>query len=57
MTSIEAPVKDFIQKVRDCKSKAEERALVAEASAVIRGALRDGQQDFRFRNMVFMFII
>ena len=51
MTSVEAPVKDFIQKIRECKTKAEERQMVAEASASIRTALKEGSE-FRFRNMV-----
>lgn len=44
-------MRDFIQKVRECKSKQDERQMVSEASALIRTALKEGSE-FRFRNVV-----
>jgi hypothetical protein len=44
-------LRDLIRKVRACKTAAEERAVVAKESAMIRTAIREEQTHFRHRNV------
>jgi hypothetical protein len=44
-------LRDLIRKVRACKTAAEERAVIAKESAMIRTAIREEQVHFRHRNV------
>jgi len=44
-------LRDLIRKVRQCKTAAEERAVIAKESAMIRTAIREEQAHFRHRNV------
>jgi len=44
-------LRDLIRKVRACKTAAEERAVIAKESAMIRTAIREEQEHFRHRNV------
>ena len=44
-------LRDLIRKVRQCKTAAEERAVIAKESAMIRTAIREEQVHFRHRNV------
>ena len=44
-------LRDLIRKVRACKTAAEERAVIAKESAMIRTAIREEQAHFRHRNV------
>ena len=44
-------LRDFIRAVRSCKTAAEERAVVAKESAVVRTAFREENTDYRRRNV------
>lgn len=44
-------LRDLIRKVRACKTAAEERAVIAKESAMIRTAIREEQTHFRHRNV------
>ena len=44
-------LRDLIRKVRACKTAAEERAVIAKESAMIRTAIREEQSHFRHRNV------
>lgn len=44
-------LRDLIRKVRQCKTGAEERAVIAKESAMIRTAIREEQAHFRHRNV------
>jgi len=44
-------LRDLIRKVRACKTAAEERAVIAKESAMIRTAIRDEQEHYRHRNV------
>jgi hypothetical protein len=44
-------LRDLIRKVRACKTAAEERAVVAKESAMIRTAIKEEQVHFRHRNV------
>ena len=52
--SLDRPVpetRELIRAVRACKTSAEERALIAKESAAIRGSLKEGESDYRHRNV------
>jgi len=44
-------LRDLIRKVRACKTAAEERAVIAKESAMIRTAIREEQEQYRHRNV------
>lgn len=44
-------LRDLIRKVRQCKTAAEERAVIAKESAMIRTAIREEQVHYRHRNV------
>jgi AP-1 complex subunit gamma-1 len=44
-------LRDLIRQVRACKTAAEERAVIAKESAMIRTAIREEQEQFRHRNV------
>jgi len=44
-------LRDLIRKVRACKTAAEERAVIAKESAMIRTAIREEQGHYRHRNV------
>ena len=44
-------LRDLIRKVRACKTAAEERAVIAKESAMIRTAIREEQAHYRHRNV------
>ncbi len=44
-------LRDLIRKVRACKTAAEERAVIAKESAMIRTAIREEQEHYRHRNV------
>jgi hypothetical protein len=44
-------LRDLIRKVRACKTAAEERAVIAKESAMIRTAIREEQVHYRHRNV------
>ena len=44
-------LRDLIRNVRNCKTAAEERAVIAKESAMIRTAIREEQGHFRHRNV------
>lgn len=44
-------LRDLIRQVRACKTAAEERAVIAKESAMIRTAIREEQSHFRHRNV------
>ena len=44
-------LRDLIRKVRATKTAAEERAVIAKESAMIRTAIREEQAHFRHRNV------
>jgi len=44
-------LRDLIRQVRACKTAAEERAVIAKESAMIRTAIREEQEHFRHRNV------
>ena len=44
-------LRDLIRKVRQCKTAAEERAVIAKESAMIRTAIREEQAHYRHRNV------
>jgi len=44
-------LRDLIRQVRACKTSAEERAVIAKESAMIRTAIREEQVHFRHRNV------
>ena len=43
--------RELIRAVRACKTSAEERALIAKESAAIRSSLKEGESDYRHRNV------
>eukprot|EP00571_Detonula_confervacea_P013229 CAMPEP_0172297286 /NCGR_PEP_ID=MMETSP1058-20130122/369_1 /TAXON_ID=83371 /ORGANISM="Detonula confervacea, Strain CCMP 353" /LENGTH=1015 /DNA_ID=CAMNT_0013006419 /DNA_START=58 /DNA_END=3105 /DNA_ORIENTATION=- len=44
-------LRDLIRQVRACKTAAEERAVIAKESAMIRTAIREEQEHYRHRNV------
>ena len=44
-------LRDLIRQVRACKTAAEERAVIAKESAMIRTAIREEQEQYRHRNV------
>lgn len=44
-------LRDLIRKVRACKTAAEERAVIAKESAMIRTAIREEHEHYRHRNV------
>ena len=44
-------LRDLIRQVRACKTAAEERAVIAKESAMIRTAIREEQAHYRHRNV------
>ena len=44
-------LRDLIRNVRACKTAAEERAVIAKESAMIRTAIREEQEHYRHRNV------
>lgn len=44
-------LRDLIRKVRACKTAAEERAVIAKESAMIRTAIKEEQVHYRHRNV------
>jgi len=44
-------LRDLIRQVRSCKTAAEERAVIAKESAMIRTAIREEQEHYRHRNV------
>jgi len=44
-------LRDLIRQVRSCKTAAEERAVIARESAMIRTAIREEQEQYRHRNV------
>jgi len=44
-------LRDLIRQVRSCKTAAEERAVIAKESAMIRTAIREEQEQYRHRNV------
>lgn len=44
-------LRDLIRKVRACKTAAEERAVIAKESAMIRTSIKEEQTHFRHRNV------
>lgn len=44
-------MRDLIRQVRACKTAAEERAVIAKESAMIRTAIREEQEHYRHRNV------
>lgn len=50
-TTMSLKLRDLIRKVRACKTAAEERAVIAKESAMIRTAIREEQSHFRHRNV------
>uniref|UniRef100_A0A7S3VAG3 AP-1 complex subunit gamma n=1 Tax=Chaetoceros debilis TaxID=122233 RepID=A0A7S3VAG3_9STRA len=49
--TVSLKLRDLIRKVRACKTAAEERAVIAKESAMIRTAIREEQAHFRHRNV------
>jgi AP-1 complex subunit gamma-1 len=54
-----APTKlrDFIRSIRACKTAAEERAVISRESALIRTAFKEGENNFRHRNVAKLLFI
>ena len=48
---------DLIRSVRQCKTAAEERAVIAKESALIRTAFKDGDKQHRSRNVAKLLFI
>ncbi len=44
-------LRDLIRQVRACKTAAEERAVIAKESAMIRTAIREEHEHYRHRNV------
>jgi AP-1 complex subunit gamma-1 len=44
-------LRDLIRQVRSCKTAAEERAVIAKESAMIRTAIKEEQEQYRHRNV------
>jgi AP-1 complex subunit gamma-1 len=44
-------LKELIQKVRSCKTQAQERAIISRESAKIRTAFKDEKSEYRPRNL------
>lgn len=44
-------LRELIRKVRACKTAAEERAVIAKESAMIRTAIREEEEHYRHRNV------
>jgi AP-1 complex subunit gamma-1 len=44
-------LRDLIRQVRACKTAAEERAVIAKESAMIRTAIKEEQVHYRHRNV------
>lgn len=44
-------LRDLIRQVRSCKTAAEERAVIAKESAMIRTAIKEEQEHYRHRNV------
>lgn len=44
-------LRDLIRQVRACKTAAEERAVIAKESAMIRTCIRDEKDQYRHRNV------
>lgn len=44
-------LRDLIRQVRACKTAAEERAVIAKESAMIRTAIKEEQEHYRHRNV------
>eukprot|EP01091_Cochliopodium_minus_P019800 TRINITY_DN8439_c0_g1_i1.p1 TRINITY_DN8439_c0_g1~~TRINITY_DN8439_c0_g1_i1.p1 ORF type:complete len:831 (-),score=268.79 TRINITY_DN8439_c0_g1_i1:48-2540(-) len=51
MTTTHLKLKEFIQKVRSCKTQAQERAIISRESAKIRTAFKDEKSEYRPRNL------
>ncbi|XP_053990342.1 AP-1 complex subunit gamma-like isoform X2 [Hylaeus volcanicus] len=50
-------LKDFIRQVRDCRTTAEERAIVAKECAMIRTSLKENSNNHSFRKMAKLLFI
>lgn len=50
-------LRDLIRKVRACKTAAEERAVIANESAMIRTAIKEEQAHYRHRNVAKLLFI
>lgn len=50
-------LRDLIRKVRACKTAAEERAVIAKESAMIRTAIKEEQAHYRHRNVAKLLFI
>ena len=50
-TTMSLKLRDLIRQVRACKTAAEERAVIAKESAMIRTAIREEQEQYRHRNV------
>ena len=51
MSSGHLKLRELIQKVRACKTAAQERAIIARESAKIRTAFKDEKSEYRPRNL------
>jgi AP-1 complex subunit gamma-1 len=50
-------LRDLIRNVRACKTAAEERAVIAKESALIRTAFKDQDKQYRHRNIAKLLFI
>jgi len=51
MSTTHLKLKELIQKVRSCKTQAQERAIISRESAKIRTAFKDEKSEYRPRNL------
>ena len=51
------PCRDLIRQVRQCKTAAEERNVIAKESAALRNAFRNQDQSYRHRNVAKLMFI
>lgn len=50
-------LRELIRAVRACKTAAEERAVIAKESALIRTAIKEEQDQYRHRNVAKLLFI